>query len=75
MHLYHKLNKDIRWNCIFQQDKYSSDYWLEICPKNVTKAAAINKLKKVYYCDKVVVFEEKTFYANRKINTAKIHIE
>lgn len=43
-------------NCIFQQDKYRPEYWLELCPKNATKAAAIQKVKQLYGCQKVIVF-------------------
>ncbi len=40
----------------YDETKYSSDYWLEICPITATKAKAIEKLKEQYGCDKVVVF-------------------
>ena len=43
-------------NCIFQQDKYRSEYWLELCPGNATKATAIQKVKKLCGCQKVIVF-------------------
>lgn len=56
IHLYKCLGKSEKWNCIFQQDKYGSEYWLEICPINATKANAIKRLKDKYKCDKVVVF-------------------
>ncbi|MDE5679809.1 MAG: HAD family hydrolase, partial [Lachnospiraceae bacterium] len=43
-------------NCIFQQDKYRPEYWLEICPGNATKATAIQKVKQLCGCQKVIVF-------------------
>ena len=43
-------------NCIFQQDKYRPEYWLELCPGNATKATAIQKVKKLCGCQKVIVF-------------------
>lgn len=54
--LYHDMGQSKKWNCIFQQDKYSSNYWLEICPANATKASAIQKLKESHNCDIIVVF-------------------
>lgn len=46
--------KDI--NCIFQQDKYRPEYWLELCPGNATKASAIQRVKQLCGCQKVIVF-------------------
>ncbi len=43
-------------HCIFQKDIYSGDRWLEILPKEATKANAIKELKKMLDCDKLVVF-------------------
>lgn len=51
-----QIRGDERWNCIFQQDKYRGEYWLEICPREATKAQAILKIKERYHCDKIVVF-------------------
>jgi len=44
------------WECIYQKDIYRDEYWLEICPRNCTKAKSILKLKEQYGFDKVVVF-------------------
>lgn len=43
-------------NCVFQQDKYRPEYWLEICPDKATKAQAIQRVKESCGCDRVVVF-------------------
>ena len=51
---YVKKLEDINYN--YEQNKYSSEYWLEIFPKNATKAKAIEKLKRRFACDRVVVF-------------------
>lgn len=51
-----QLNQSKEWTCIYQQDKYSSDYWLEICPKDASKANAIQKLMRKYDYNKLVVF-------------------
>lgn len=44
------------WECIFQKDIYRDEYWLEIAPRNSTKAKSILKLKEEYGFDKLVVF-------------------
>ncbi|MCU6737331.1 HAD family hydrolase [Clostridium ammoniilyticum] len=45
-----------RYQCLFSKDIYSQDWWLEILPKNATKAHAILQLKDYLKCEKVVVF-------------------
>ncbi len=52
--LYEKL-KD-RFQCYFQRDFYSGDYWLEILPKGATKANAVKQLASMLSCDKIVAF-------------------
>lgn len=52
--LYEKL-KD-RFQCYFQRDLYSGDYWLEILPKGATKANAVKQLAKMLHCEKIVAF-------------------
>ena len=54
--LYNIFQEDIRYRCTFQQDIYSDEYWFEIMPVNATKANAINKLKTLWNCDRVVSF-------------------
>lgn len=51
---YHKL-KD-RFQCIFSQDIYSQDWWLEILPQKASKANAVLQLKQYLNCDKVIAF-------------------
>ena len=54
---YYEAVKDSdRWETIFQKDTYRDEYWLEICPKDATKAKAVLKLKEKLKCDRVVVF-------------------
>lgn len=53
---YDSIKTSDRWEFIFQKDAYRDEYWLEICPKNATKAKAVLKLKERLGCDKVVVF-------------------
>ena len=53
---YEKVRTSDSWELIFQKDAYRDEYWLEICPKNATKAKAVLKLKERLNCDKVVVF-------------------
>ena len=47
--------KDI-YHCVYQKDIYSDEQWLEIMPKEVTKASAVKKLKQITQSDYVVVF-------------------
>ncbi|MBR2714701.1 MAG: HAD family hydrolase [Ruminococcus sp.] len=51
----YELFKD-SFQCYFQKDMYSGDYWLEILPKNATKANAVNQLKNMLSCDEIVAF-------------------
>ncbi|MDE7416014.1 MAG: HAD family hydrolase [Lachnospiraceae bacterium] len=51
---YEELNET--YNCIFQFDIYSHEPWLEVMPHTASKAHAIKQLKKLYKCDRVVVF-------------------
>ena len=44
------------YKCLYQKDYYSDYYWLEIMPKDVSKANAAIKLKEMLSCDKLVVF-------------------
>lgn len=54
--LYERVRESGDWICVYQQDIYSPDYWLELCPKEATKAKAIQKLKERYGCGRLVVF-------------------
>ena len=45
-----------RFHCVYQIDIYTGDQWLEIMPKEATKANAVQQLKEMYHCDKVVAF-------------------
>lgn len=45
-----------KYICYFQNDIYSGETWLEIMPKNATKANAALKLKEILNCDKLIVF-------------------
>ncbi len=44
------------FHCIFGKDIYSGEWWLEILPKQATKAHAMQQLKEYLGCDKVIVF-------------------
>ena len=54
--LYERVKHIKEINCIFQQDKYRPEYWLELCPGNATKATAIQRVKQLCGCQKVIVF-------------------
>lgn len=52
--LYDFFKEDFQ--CLFYVDNYSGEQWLEIMPKNVSKANAVVELKKLLDCEKVVCF-------------------
>lgn len=54
--LYDALKYDGDYTCILQQELYRKEYWCEIMPKKATKANAIEKLKSILNCDKIVSF-------------------
>lgn len=51
---YHKYADT--YHCVFQEDIYTKYQWLEIMPKAASKANAIQQLKDLLGCRKVVVF-------------------
>lgn len=51
----YNLYKDT-YPCMFQQDVYFKNWWLEIMPKNTSKANAISKVKEYLGAEEVVVF-------------------
>lgn len=54
---YYEAVKDSKkWETVFQKDTYRDEFWLEICPKDSTKAKAVIKLKEKLECDRLVVF-------------------
>ncbi len=54
--LYERVKAYEGWETLFQKDTYREEYWLEICPRNCTKAKTIQKLKERYGYDRLVVF-------------------
>lgn len=54
--VYEQFVGDDRYICTLQQELYRPEYWLEIMPKKATKAEAIQTLKKLWDCDRVVSF-------------------
>lgn len=54
--LYERVKHIEGINCVFQQDKYTPEYWLELCPGNATKASAIQRVKQLCGCQRVIVF-------------------
>ncbi len=43
-------------HCVYQRDIYSNEQWLEIMPKNASKANAIGELKNLLGCDYLITF-------------------
>ena len=54
--IYDRVRAYDRWEALFQKDTYRDEYWLEICPKNCTKAKSLLKLKEDYGFGRLVVF-------------------
>ncbi len=54
--IYEKVRQYSGWECIFQKDTYWDEYWVEVCPRNCTKAKAILKMKEQHGFRKVVAF-------------------
>ena len=54
--IYEKVRQYPGWECIFQKDTYWDESWVEVCPRNCTKAKAILKMKEQYGFRKVVAF-------------------
>lgn len=45
-----------QFHCVYQKDVYTEDQWLEIMPKEASKANAIRQLKELFSCDRVIAF-------------------
>lgn len=45
-----------RFQCVYSRDIYGGEQWLEIMPRQATKAHAIQELKAMLGCDRVVCF-------------------
>lgn len=45
-----------KYHCVFQVDIYTQTQWLEIMPKEASKANAVKQLQKYLDCDNLVVF-------------------
>ena len=54
--VYEKAREYKGWESLFQKDTYRDEYWLEICPRNCTKAKSILKLKEELGFKRLVVF-------------------
>lgn len=50
------LKYDDRFICIFHQETYQSDFWMDISPRAATKANAVTFLKNYLGCGKAVCF-------------------
>ncbi len=50
------LKYDPRVICIFHQEMYQNDFWMEISPHEATKANAVAFLRSYLQCDKLVCF-------------------
>ena len=53
---YEQMKADPRFRVTFQKELYRPEYWLEIMPAKASKAVAINELKKIWKCNKIISF-------------------
>lgn len=54
--IYEIFSQDDRYTCSLHQELYRPEYWCEILPKKANKAEAIQQLKKLWNCDRVISF-------------------
>lgn len=52
--LYEKYQN--KFHCVYQEDFYSKEQWLEIMPKETSKSNAIKQLQELMNCERLVVF-------------------
>lgn len=50
------LKYDSRIICIFHQEMYQNDFWMEISPREATKANAVAFLKQYLGCERLICF-------------------
>lgn len=50
------LKYDSRFICIFHQETYQNDFWMEISPREATKANGVKFLRNYFGCEKVICF-------------------
>ena len=53
------LEKDDRFHCVFQQELYREEYWLEVMPRRATKAEGAKLLKQLCGCERLVCFGDR----------------
>jgi len=56
LNIYEQFRNLEGYTCILQQELYREEYWCEIMPRKATKGNAINQLKNLLQCDKVISF-------------------
>ena len=52
--IYYELKDHFR--CVFQQEIYREEYWLEVLPNNSDKGHSLRKLKELLNVDKIIYF-------------------
>ncbi len=55
-HAWNILKYDERFICIFHQEKYQNDFWMEVSPREATKANGVKFLRNYLGCGRVVCF-------------------
>lgn len=51
----YEMYKD-QYHCVYEQDLYTKEQWLEIMPREASKSNAVLQLKERLQCDRLVVF-------------------
>ena len=46
----------VHFRCVFQQEIYREEYWLEVLPNNSDKGHSLKKLKEILNVDKIIYF-------------------
>ena len=54
--LYQAVQNDPRFNCLFHQELYRSEYWCEIMPADTSKGMAAKALRGILGAEKIVAF-------------------
>lgn len=54
--VWEEVRENPEFTCTFQQELYRTEYWLELMPREATKANAARKLCALLGCDRLVAF-------------------
>lgn len=55
-YLYERMNRNIKYTCIFQQELNRPEYWCEIMPRSATKGESIKLLRQLGGYEQIITF-------------------